>query len=87
MGLAEIKAYQTSVKFASSYIVTLFGAACLGYYLGSEIFELTREMCWALSGIMIFVTLVCEVLLFIIKEERGEVNRRKVMRANKSGGK
>lgn len=55
----------------------LFGSAFLGYYLGSEIFELKREYCFALSGIIVFVTLVMEAFLFIIKEERMEVHNRK----------
>lgn len=79
-----MKGYQTSVKFASSFIVVLFGSAALGYYLGSEILELKREFCLALSGIIVFLTLVMEALLFIIKEERGEANRR---RAAKAAGK
>ena len=77
VGLKEIKGYQTSVKFASSFIIVLFGSACLGYYLGSEIFELKVEYCLALSGIVVFVTLVIEALLFIIKEEKQEVSMRK----------
>ena len=75
--LWEIKGYETSVKFASSFIVILFGSACLGYYLGSEIFGWKSEFCLALSGIMIFCSIVVETLLFIIKEEKTEMNKRK----------
>ena len=64
----NIKAYQTSVKFASSFILVLFGSAFMGYYLGQQIFGLKYEFCLALSGICIFLTLILEAFLFIIKE-------------------
>lgn len=61
----------------------LFGSAFLGYYLGSEIFELKTEYCLALSGIIVFITLVLESFLFIIKEEKLEMNNRRKKAADK----
>jgi len=52
----------------------------LGYYLGKEIFGWKVEFCLALSGIVIFITLVMEVFLFIIKEEKRESIIRKKLK-------
>ena len=55
----------------------LFGSAFMGYYLGQQIFGLKYEYCLALSGICIFLTLILEAFLFILKEEKGEMHLRK----------
>lgn len=51
----------------------LFSSAFLGYYLGTEVFGWKTEYCLALSGICIFVTIILETCLFVIKDEKGRM--------------
>ena len=65
-----VQEFQSSIKFASSFIFVLFSSGALGYYFPKEILGWSSVNSLAISSIVIFLTLVVEILLFIIKASK-----------------
>lgn len=44
----------------------------MGYYLGIYAFDLPKNYCFLLAGICAYLTMIVEVLLFIIKGTKSD---------------
>lgn len=70
--------YESSIKFATSYIFVLFSSSICGYFVGKEVFGLGFHNRMIFAVICCYVTLMVEVAIFIIKSNKhNQIQQRK----------
>ena len=68
------------MKFGSSFITIMFTSALLGFFLGTKVLGWSVSSSLALSGILSFLSIVLDVLLFMLKDHKQD----KVLQSKKT---
>lgn len=65
------------MKFGASFITILFTSALLGYFFTTRILGFSSTTGLAASGIVSFLSIVVEALLFVMKDTKAHMARSK----------
>lgn len=78
-GDESIKDLSKSISFGLTFIFSFFMAGLTGYYFGTYFIGLDQAKAMMVAAAFIMITIIVETSLFIIKQSRDDLRRKKAM--------